>query len=116
MEIILVNDASTDDSLSICKEYAKNFSNIKIIDKKENEGLAVTGNIGIAAAKGEYIILVDNDDIIPPYAYEKLYNKAKETNSDIVTGKANLLIGNYQYEMMTMKDSVWANETNYKQC
>ena len=99
MEIILVNDASTDDSLSICKKYAADYEYIKIIDKKVNEGLAITGNTGISAAKGEYIILVDNDDIIPPYAYERLYNKAKETNADIVTGKANFLIGDYQYLM-----------------
>ena len=76
MEIILVNDASTDDSLSICKEFAQNFSNVKVINKKENGGLGTSGNMGIKAAKGEYITLVDNDDIIPPYAYEKLYNKA----------------------------------------
>ncbi len=114
MEIILVNDASTDDSLSICKEYAQDFSNIRIIDKKKNEGLAVTGNTGIAAANGEYIILVDNDDIIPPYAYEKLYNKAVETNSDIVVGKANFLIGNYQYEMNDYETSVWSKEQTIK--
>ena len=110
LEIILVNDASTDDSLSICKEYAANFSNIKIINKTVNEGLAITGNTGIEAACGEYIILVDNDDIIPPYAYEKLYNKAKQTNSDIVTGKANFLIGDYQYEMNDYENSVWKHE------
>ncbi len=110
LEIILVNDASSDDSLSICKEFAQNFSNIKIIDKKENEGLATSGNTGIKAAKGEYIILVDNDDIIPPYAYEKLYNKAKETDADIVVGKANFLIGNYQYEMESYELSAWKQE------
>ncbi len=110
MEIILVNDASTDDSLSICKKYAADYEYIKIIDKKVNEGLAITGNTGISAAKGEYIILVDNDDIIPPYAYERLYNKAKETNADIVTGKANFLIGDYQYLMDNYELSVWEKE------
>jgi glycosyltransferase involved in cell wall biosynthesis len=114
MEIILVNDASTDDSLAICKEYAANYKNIKIIDKKVNEGLAITGNTGIEAAKGEYIILVDNDDIIPPYAYERLYNKAKETNADIVTGKANFLIGDYQYQMNDYELSAWKNEHTIK--
>ena len=114
MEIILVNDASIDDSLSICKQYAANYEYIRIIDKKVNEGLAITGNTGIEAAKGEYIILVDNDDIIPPYAYEKLYNKAIETNSDIVTGKANFLIGDYQYQMDDYELSVWRNERTIK--
>lgn len=110
MEIILVNDASTDDSLSICKEFAQNFSNVKLIDKKENGGLGTSGNIGIKAAKGKYLTLVDNDDIIPPYAYEKLYNKAKETDADIVTGKANLLIGDYQYEMDYYERNAWEHE------
>ncbi|MGB9979569.1 glycosyltransferase family 2 protein [Methanobacterium sp.] len=114
MEIILVNDVSTDDSLSICKEFAQNFSNIKIINKEENEGLATSGNIGISAAKGEYIILVDNDDIIPPYAYERLYNKAKETNADIVIGKANFLIGHYQYEMESYELSAWKQDRTIK--
>ena len=114
MEIVLVNDASTDDSLSICKQYAANYGHIRIIDKKVNKGLAITGNTGIEAAKGEYIILVDNDDIIPPYAYEKLYNKAIETDSDIVTGKANFLIGDYQYQMDDYELSVWRNEHTIK--
>jgi glycosyltransferase involved in cell wall biosynthesis len=114
IEIILINDASSDDSLSICKEFAQNFSNIKIIDKKENEGLATSGNTGIKAAKGEYIILVDNDDIIPPHAYEKLYNKAKETDADIVVGKANFLIGDYQYEMESYELSAWKQERTIK--
>ena len=104
LEIILVNDASTDDSLSICREYEKEFSNVRIINKKENDGLSVTANIGINSARGEYIILVDNDDIIPSYAYEKLYNRAKETNADVVTGKANLIIGDYQYEIDDYED------------
>lgn len=110
LEIILVNDASTDDSLSICKEYEKKHENIKIIDKEFNKGLSDSANIGINEAKGEYIILVDNDDIIPCYAYEKLYNKAKISNSDISIGKANFLVGKYQYEMKTYVSNVWKNE------
>jgi len=116
LEIILVNDASTDDSLSICKEYEKKFKNVKIINKEKNEGLAVSGNIGIAASKGEYVTLVDNDDYIPKYAYEKLYKKAKSTDSDIVVGKANRIFGQFQMEMSNRERSVWDREqiiTNY---
>lgn len=110
IEIILVNDASTDDSLSLCREYENEYSNVKIINKKENDGLSVTANIGIEAARGEYIILIDNDDILPSYAYERLYNKAKETDADVVTGKANLIIEKYQYEIDDYERLVWANE------
>ncbi|MCL2116561.1 MAG: glycosyltransferase [Methanobrevibacter sp.] len=110
IEIILVNDASTDDSLSICKEFEKKYKNVKIIDKKTNKGLADSGNLGIANSKGEYITLVDNDDYIPPDAYEKLYKKAKSTESDIVVGKANRIYGKFQVEMSNRERSVWDKE------
>jgi len=116
IEIILVNDSSTDDSLSICKEYEKKFKNVKIINKEKNEGLAISGNIGIAASKGEYVTLVDNDDYVPSYAYEKLYKKAKNTESDVVLGKANRIRGKSQIEMSNRERSVWYKEqviTNY---
>lgn len=99
LEIILVNDKSTDDSLAICKEFAQKHKNIKIIDKQTNHGLATSANMGIQIAEGEYIILVDNDDIIPPDAYEKLYKKAKTVDADISIGQANLLYDDRQNEM-----------------
>lgn len=99
LEIILINDKSSDDSLAICKEFALKHKNIKIIDKQTNHGLATSANMGIQIAKGEYIILVDNDDIIPPDAYQKLYTKAKSTDADISIGQANLLYDDRQNEM-----------------
>lgn len=84
--------------------------NVFVIDKEKNEGLAINANLGIGMAKGEYVILVDNDDIIPDYAYEKLYNKAKETDSDICIGKANFIVMGNQYEMSHYECSVWDDE------
>ena len=110
LEILLINDASTDDSISICKKYEKNFDNVRLIDKEINEGLATSANLGISLARGEYIILVDNDDIIPNYAYEKLYNKAKENDADICTGKANFLRGRSQFEFDFRETHVWKKE------
>jgi|GEM_PF-434922 len=110
LEIILVNDASTDDSLSICLEYARDYDNVRIIDKEINEGLATSANLGIREAKGKYVILVDNDDIIPSYAYEKLYDKACETDADICIGKANLIHGRYQNEINDYERNVWEME------
>lgn len=110
LEIILINDKSTDDSLDICKEFASQYDNIRIIDKQENHGLATSANIGIKIAKGEYIILVDNDDIVPPDAYEKLFNKAKKHDADISMGQANLLFGNYQTEMHDVERKVLEQE------
>lgn len=110
LEILLINDASTDDSLSVCKKFEKMYDNVRLIDKEKNEGLATSANLGISLARGEYVILVDNDDIIPSYAYEKLYNKAKEVNADVCTGKANFLIGQSQFEFDFRENFVWRKE------
>lgn len=110
LEILLINDASTDNSLSICKRFEKKYKNIRVIDKRLNEGLATSANLGISLANGEYVILVDNDDIIPNYAYEKLYKKAKQENADICIGKANFIVGNSQIEFDFRENYVWRKE------
>ena len=110
LEIILMNDKSTDCSLDICKEYATKYDNVRIIDKQDNHGLATSANMGIQIARGEYVILVDNDDIIPKDAYKKLYDKAKETDADISTGKANFIVETWQQEMKDYEKNVWDEE------
>ena len=110
VEIILINDKSTDDSLNVCKEFASQYDNIRIIDKQENHGLATSANMGIKIAKGEYVIFVDNDDIVPCDAYEKLFNNAKKVNADISIGQPNLLYGNYQTEMHDVERKVLEEE------
>ena len=69
IEIILVNDGSTDNSLEICKKYAEKDLRIKVIDK-ENGGISSARNTGIAEASGEWIGFVDSDDYIEPCTYE----------------------------------------------
>ncbi|MCQ2960808.1 MAG: glycosyltransferase [archaeon] len=110
LEIILINDVSTDDSLSICREFERDYENVRVIDKEINEGLATNANLGIQLARGEYVILVDNDDIIPVEAYEKLYAKAKENDADISVGKANFIVGSYQQEMNYHDNIGWKEE------
>lgn len=82
IEIICINDGSTDSSLEILKEYAAKDKRISIIDK-ENEGLSATRNLGINLAKGEYISFVDSDDYLDLNFYEKLYKTAKKFKADI---------------------------------
>ena len=73
IEIIIVNDGSTDCSGSICDTYAQNDARIKVIHQ-ENYGLGYAFNKGIDAATGEYIGFVEPDDYISSIMYEKLYN------------------------------------------
>ena len=82
IEIILINDGSTDNSLEICKIYAKKDNRIKIIDKV-NEGVSVARNSGIGVASSDYISFFDPDDEIEETIYEKLYMKIVNDNSDI---------------------------------
>ena len=82
IEIICVNDGSMDNSLAILKEFASSDSRIRIIDN-QHQGVAKTRNTGIEQSTGEYIGFVDSDDYIDIDFFEKLYNSATKSNSDI---------------------------------
>ena len=82
LEIILVDDGSTDDSGNICEEYAKKDVRIKVIHKK-NGGLSDARNVGIDNATGSYIGFVDSDDWIDENMYITLYQNMKKENADI---------------------------------
>ena len=85
IEIILVDDGSTDASIEICDEFSKKDSRVRVFHK-ENEGSAVAKNFGIQQSKGEYIILVDSDDTVSDKMIEVLYTHIKEKNADIAIG------------------------------
>ena len=85
IEIILVDDGSTDASIEICDEFSKKDSRVRVF-QKENEGSAVAKNFGIQQSKGEYIILVDSDDTVSDKMIEVLYTHIKEKNADIAIG------------------------------
>lgn len=91
IEIICINDCSTDSSLAILKDYASKDERIKIIDLGRNNGAGYARNIGIKEVKGEFIGFIDPDDCIDLNYYEELYNKATETNADIVKGELFLV-------------------------
>ena len=80
IEIICINDCSTDNSREILNKYAADDERIKIINFEENKGAAAARNAGIDAATGEYIGFVDSDDYPDLDFYEKLYNKAENRN------------------------------------
>lgn len=89
IEIICVEDCSTDNSLSILEEYAKSDSRIKAIKNEINKGLATVRNIAMAEATGEYIAFLDSDDYVDLSTYEKAYNLAKENDLDCVLFKTS---------------------------
>ncbi len=83
IEIICVNDGSTDSSLQILEEYARNDDRVKIINK-ENNGAGAARKTGLDNAKGEFIAFVDSDDWVKLDTYENLYKNAISNNSDLV--------------------------------
>jgi len=84
LEIIVVNDGTKDNSQSIIDHYVKQYPNKVVSLIKENGGLGDARNYGIPYAKGEYIGFVDSDDVVHLEMYEKMFNKAKLEDSDLV--------------------------------
>lgn len=82
LEIILVDDGSTDTSGKICDMYARKDVRIKVFHK-QNGGQSEARNIGIVKANGQYIYFLDSDDVIPPEAIEKLLVACVEENADV---------------------------------
>lgn len=85
IEVILVNDASTDNSLLICQKYADEDNRIVIIDKPQNEGVEFARHSGYSISKGKYVMYIDSDDWLEhPRVLTVMYQKAEETDADYV--------------------------------
>jgi glycosyltransferase involved in cell wall biosynthesis len=108
VEIICVNDGSTDSSLDILNEYAKKDERIIIVNQK-NSGAGIARNNGLEIARGKYISFLDSDDFFEPTMYEQLYDKAETHQADIV------LFGLNVYNMQTGKftDASWCLDYRY---
>lgn len=83
IEVILVNDGSTDQSPGICDDYAKKDSRVRVLHQ-ENRGVGGARNTGLTAARGKYILFVDADDWIKTMACETLYQKADQDGLDVL--------------------------------
>lgn len=83
LEIIVVDDASGDDTGAVCDRYARAHENIKAIHLKKNEGLSGARNKGLAIAKGDYIGYVDGDDWVEPDMYRAMLAACREQKTDI---------------------------------
>ena len=84
IEFIVVNDGATDNSKNIILNYKEKYPNKIVYVEKENGGLSDARNYGMPYAKGDYIAFLDSDDYVELDIYEKLYNRAIETDADMV--------------------------------
>lgn len=88
LEIIIVDDGSTDKCGDIIKEYAKHDKRIKLITQK-NAGVSAASNTGIMAVTGEYVSIHDHDDFVDLDYFEKMAHAGELTNADILCGEVN---------------------------
>lgn len=93
IEIIIVDDGSSDGTTEIISEYAKMDPRIRVVLFKENTigGVASAANAGLEIAKGDYIGFADGDDIYDPYMFEKLWQNAEDAQADLVMCQYTLL-------------------------
>ena len=97
IEIIVIDDASTDGSPKIIEACAASDSRFRLMKNTENQNLYETRRRGFAAAQGYYIATCDSDDYMPPSALERLYETARRTEADIVHGHSYQFINGRQF-------------------
>ena len=112
IELILVNDGSTDNSKEIIDDYAQKYSNILAINLGKSHSTGGSArNRGVKHAKGKYLMFVDADDVITNDACEKMYNTITSNNADIVTAN---------YKCMNEDGELWKkaifDENKYPSC
>ena len=110
IEIILINDYSTDDSLSIVENIQKNDSRIKIINNKKNMGILFSRSIGVLSAKGKYIFHLDSDDMfLDEDVFSTIMNISQKGSFDIVSFKC--IFVNYGNNILT--NEIGENNLNF---
>lgn len=112
IELIIINDGSTDKSLSIIKEYEKKDNRIIVIDKK-NSGQADCRNIGIEIATGDYLMFVDSDDYLEIDAFETLVNHINKNKCDILCFDYYSVIDDKKNHEISMNNYIDDIKRNY---
>lgn len=105
LELILINDGSSDNSGKICDEFKEKDSRVKIVHQK-NMGVSVARNVGLDVSEGKYIGFIDGDDYIESDMYEFLYNNIKKNEAEVaICGIANIFMKNNGSEKLTRQTS-----------
>ena len=106
LEIILVNDGSTDKSLQICEQFAKHHEQTVIIEQ-DNQGLSVARNSGLQVATGDYVTFVDCDDYLESNSYKALISKLNEDKDiDILEYSVDERIGGKYHTQLKLTDKL----------
>lgn len=104
IEIIVVNDGSTDNSLDVVKDYGEKYSDIVKVYSKKNGGLSDARNYGLKYANGKYVAFVDSDDYVKKDMFLKMYNYASKNDLDIVIGDTIIKSDNGEYVLKSNLD------------
>ncbi|WP_145410987.1 glycosyltransferase [Paenibacillus xylanexedens] len=98
IEVILVDDKSTDTSVELINTYVSNYTNVKLYQLATNSGSpSKPRNLGVKKAQSDYIIFLDSDDTLHEHSCQQLYNAVLESNLDIVRGYLQVIKGNSRY-------------------
>lgn len=113
LELIIIDDYSTDGTREVLQEYTKKDSRIKLVFNEQNLGISATYNKGLDIATGEYVSLVDSDDFLDLDFYEKMYNFSINNNLDLCLGYSiTHFSGNVDYLPAyifgNVNDGLWA--------
>lgn len=106
IEVIVIDDCSTDSSSKILDEYQNNYSNFKVIHNKSNMGIGYNRNLGVDLSNGEYISFIDSDDWVDTSMYEKMYQKAKEEELDLVICNFHKMLQNENEPIEVISDYI----------
>lgn len=105
-EIILVNDASTDNTIEKLNEFKSQFTeNVIVIDRKENGGLGIARNTGLEVARGEWIVFFDSDDALVDNGYGSLLELTSTTDADIISFGVST-ISDKEWDDKLMKEDI----------
>lgn len=121
IEVICINDGSTDDSLNILNSYSKADNRIKVLDNKTNKKQGFSRNRGLDIATGEYILFVDSDDWLRADACEVLYDMSKELGCDLLffllenyIPEKDYFYQNDYYDLFRLSPNLEGNIFNHK--